>query len=91
MYFKQGQVEVPQLPVATDYKDAILIKMDVIEDENKQIVQRGNRKINAMEEISKTKTELKKVEYQSKKLQLEIIDFIERAKDVQLYKVTKQT
>ena len=24
-YMKQGQVEVPQLPVATDYKDAILI------------------------------------------------------------------
>ena len=25
IYLKQGQVEVPQLPVATDYKDAILI------------------------------------------------------------------
>ena len=26
IYLKQGQVEVPQLPVATDYKDAILIQ-----------------------------------------------------------------
>lgn len=25
IYLKQGQVEIPQLPVATDYKDAILI------------------------------------------------------------------
>lgn len=25
VYLKQGQVEVPQLPVATDYKDAILV------------------------------------------------------------------
>jgi len=25
IYLKQGQVEVPQLPVATDYKDAILV------------------------------------------------------------------
>ena len=26
VYMKQGQVEVPQLPVATDFKDAILIQ-----------------------------------------------------------------
>lgn len=25
VYMKQGLVEVPQLPVATDYKDAILV------------------------------------------------------------------
>lgn len=25
IYIKQGWVEVPQLPVATDYKDAILV------------------------------------------------------------------
>jgi len=27
VFLKQGQVEVPQLPVATDYKDAILVDM----------------------------------------------------------------
>jgi len=26
IYIKSGQVEVPQLPVATDYKDAILVQ-----------------------------------------------------------------
>jgi hypothetical protein len=31
VYLKQGQVEVPQLPVATDYKDAILIQRSEIE------------------------------------------------------------
>lgn len=31
VYLKQGQVEVPQLPVATDYKDAILVQRSVIE------------------------------------------------------------
>lgn len=31
VYLKQGQVEIPQLPVATDYKDAILIKKSVID------------------------------------------------------------
>jgi len=45
VYLKQGQVEVPQLPVATDYKDAILVKKDVILEENKEIVNRGKKKV----------------------------------------------
>jgi hypothetical protein len=31
------------------------------------------------------------VQYQNKRLSLEITDFEERSKDVQLYRVTKQT
>jgi len=34
VYLKQGQVEVPQSPVATDYKDAILVDEGVIIYEN---------------------------------------------------------
>ena len=34
---------------------------------------------------------LKQVMYENKRLKLQITDFIERAKDVQLYRVTKQT
>jgi hypothetical protein len=44
-----------------------------------------------MNEISTFKVNLKKVSYQKKRLDLEIKDFEERAKDVQLYRVTKQT
>eukprot|EP00347_Sterkiella_histriomuscorum_P023011 403336298 len=91
VYLKQGQVEVPQLPVATDYKDAILIKRDVIEDENREISKRGDAKVKMMNAISEFKTGLKRVRYQKKKLDMEILDFEERAKDVQLYRVTKQT
>lgn len=63
VYLKQGQVEVPQLPVATDYKDAILIKRDVIEEENKDIKKRGGSKVELMNSISDFKTGLKKVRY----------------------------
>ena len=42
VYMKQGQVEVPQLPVATDYKDAILVNIDVINTENDGIKMKGN-------------------------------------------------
>lgn len=75
-------MEVPQQPVATDYKDAILIQRKVIEDQNKEINQRGKKKVDILEEIAKFKTNLRKVSYQKKKLDLEILDFEERAKDV---------
>ena len=58
-----------------------MIKRDVIEDENKEIVRRGDAKVKKMESISEFKTGLKKVRYQKKKLDLEITDFEERAKD----------
>lgn len=70
------------MPVATDYKDAILVKRDVIEEENREIVKRGDAKVRMMNAISEFKTGLKRVRYQKKKLDLEILDFEERAKDV---------
>jgi cilia- and flagella-associated protein 43 len=63
----------------------------VIEVQNKEIVKRGDQKVEKMEKISEFKTFLRKVHYQKKKLDLEILDFEERAKDVQMYRVTKQT
>jgi hypothetical protein len=42
-----------------------------------------------MNRISKFKTDLERVKYVKKRLDLEIKDFEERAKDVQLYRVTK--
>jgi len=75
-------VEVPQLPVATDYKDSILVKKTVILEENKEIENRGRKKVQLMEDISSFKTGLKRVRYENKKLKLEILDFEERAKDV---------
>ena len=68
--------------MATDYKDAILVKVDVIENENSEIRRRGEAKVSVMNDISEFKTGLKRVRYQKKKLDLEILDFEERAKDV---------
>ena len=82
VYLKQGWVEVPQLPVATDYKDAILVSEDVIEMENHEIKNKGDKKVKLMNKISKFKTDLKRVRYVKKRLDLEITDFEERAKDV---------
>ena len=82
VYLKKGLVEVPQLSVATDYKDAVLVSKDVIAYENKEIIHRGNKKVQLMNAISSFKTGLKQVRFQKKRLDLEIKDFEERAKDV---------
>lgn len=54
---------MPQLPVATDYKDAILVNRDVIEEENREISKRGDAKVSMMNAISEFKTGLKRVRY----------------------------
>ena len=75
-------MEVPQLPVATDYKDAILISRQVLEMENSEIKARGNQKVANMEKILDYKTKLKIVKTVNKRMKLQIEDFKERAKDV---------
>ena len=70
VYMKQGQVEVPQLPVATDYKDAILVNIDVINTENNGIRNKGNQKVHNMELILKDNTKLKQIKYEVKRLTL---------------------
>lgn len=91
VYLKQGQVEVTQAPVATDYKDAILILKSDINLQNGFIKSKGDAKVANMTNILRNKTMLKQVMYENKRLKLQITDFEERAKDVQLYRVTKQT
>jgi WD40 repeat protein len=91
IYFLQGQVEVPQAPVATDYKDAILVKTKVIEKENSEVIDRGDKNLNKLEQITQFKKKLYHETWKNDKLKLEIKDLIERAIDVQLYKVTKET
>mgnify|MGYP000869286563 FL=1 len=82
---------MPQLPVATDYKDAILINVDVVKGENRDILHKGGIKVDKMEQILFNKTQLKRIKYEVKKLTLQIEDCKERALDVQLYRVTKKT
>ena len=45
MKLKQGQVEVQQAAVVTDYSDALLFAKNVIEKRNSRIQQLGNEKV----------------------------------------------
>lgn len=48
---KQGQIEVPQAPIVTDYSDAILIHRSVVEKLNEEVIALGNAKVEALTEI----------------------------------------
>ena len=49
--FKQGQVEVAQAPIVTDYSDAVLIHRNVVEKLNSVIVSLGKSKVDALKEM----------------------------------------
>lgn len=66
----------------------MILKSD-INLQNGFIKSKGDAKVANMTNILRNKTMLKQVMYENKRLKLQITDFIERAKDVQLYRVTK--
>ena len=70
VFLKQGQVEVPQLPVATDYKDAILVNIQVVKEQNNEINSKGKNKVDKMEQILAHMTKLKEIKYIVKRLTL---------------------
>lgn len=48
---KQGQVEVPQAPIVTNYTDAVLLHRSVVENLNEQVKQLGGLKVDALKEM----------------------------------------
>ena len=50
-HFKQGQVEVPQAPIVTNYSDGVLIHKSVVETLNEQVKHLGQLKVEALTEM----------------------------------------
>ena len=48
---KQGQVEVEQAAVVTDYADSVLVHRQVIQDVNRQIIQLGGEKLQILTQV----------------------------------------
>merc|ERR1719450_2033588 len=55
---KQGQVEVPQAAVVTDYSDAVVIDKEVLESRNRRIMELGKEKIGTLEIIKEFRKKL---------------------------------
>jgi len=66
--FRQGQIEVEQEAVVTDYADAILIHKKDIEHLNGQIREHGQGKVNQMREMMDFKKEIRYIEWENEML-----------------------
>lgn len=86
---KQGQVEVPQAAVVTDYSDAIVIDTEVVETRNRRILELGKDKVGILETTKAFRKKLNFIDWEHKILAARTQDLEERTKDVHMLRVTK--
>ncbi|CAE7265476.1 Cfap43 [Symbiodinium pilosum] len=86
---KQGQVEVPQAAVVTDYSDAIVIDHEVVESRNRRITELGKDKVHILTKIKEFRKSLSTLDWEHEMLALQTTDLEERTKDVHMLRVTK--
>jgi hypothetical protein len=86
---KQGQVEVPQAAVVTDYSDAVVINNQVVESRNDRILVLGKEKVGTLETTKEFRKKLNLIHWEHKMLSAKTSDLEERTKDVHMLRVTK--
>jgi WD40 repeat protein len=86
---RQGQVEVPQAAVVTDYSDAIVIDTEVVECRNRRILELGKDKVGDLGKIKEFRKKQNLIQWEHKMLAHQTLDLEERTKDVHMLRVTK--
>merc|ERR1719181_654830 len=86
---KQGQVEVEQAAVVTDYADSIMIHRGVVDDVNGRIKDLWLEKLAIMAEMKAARGELAKSKREQKRLEMTFEDLTEATREFQLQRVTK--
>ncbi|KAM6443389.1 cilia- and flagella-associated protein 43 [Liasis olivaceus] len=87
--FKQGQVELEGTNLIPDYTDAILINRTIIEDLNSMIRAQGEKKIASMVESKDFRKGIFQLEWEHQKMQMQVEDLNQKARDIQKLNVTK--
>ncbi|CAE8728077.1 unnamed protein product, partial [Polarella glacialis] len=86
---RQGQVEVPQAAVVTDYSDAIVIDQEVVQSRNTRILELGKDKVSTLNTIKEFRKKLSLLQWEYNMLDAQTKDLEERTKDVHMLRVTK--
>jgi hypothetical protein len=86
---KQGQVEVQQAAVVTDYSDAVVIDKEVVEMRNRRILHLGKEKVGTLDTTKEFRKKLNLIHWEHKMLAMQTMDLEERTKDVHMLRVTK--
>lgn len=88
--FKQGQVEVEQAAVVTDYSDAILINKNIIQNYNQSIRAHAQENIKQMHKSKEVMKKIKKTEWENELIHFETEDMHLKHTELQMTKVTKK-
>ncbi|EPQ15158.1 WD repeat-containing protein 96 [Myotis brandtii] len=81
---KQGQVELENFQLLLEYPDAILINKTIIEDLNAVIRTQGHKKVASMMESKDIHKGIFQIEWEHKKMEMEMEDLNQRAWDIQM-------
>ncbi|NXY45289.1 CFA43 protein, partial [Ceuthmochares aereus] len=85
---KQGQVELESTGIP-DYSDAILINRSVIEELNCSIMAQNGKKIASMVECKDLSKEIFHLEWEHKKMRMQIEDLEQKARDIATLPISK--
>ncbi|NXW55762.1 CFA43 protein, partial [Eurystomus gularis] len=85
---KQGQVELESTEIP-DYTDAILINKSVIEELNCSIMAQGEKKIASMVECKDFSKRIFQLEWEHKKMRMQIEDLKQKAQDIVTLPISK--
>ena len=88
--FKQGQDEVEQGAVVTDYSDSKLIPLSLIKDTNALITELGAEKVKILQRTKKFRQRINFMNWEHQYLEKQALDMTEHYTDLQLMRVTKQ-
>ncbi|KAF4667930.1 hypothetical protein FOL46_002283 [Perkinsus olseni] len=87
---RQGLLNLPEAPVATDCSDAIVVPAEeAIEIRNRHIIALAKEKLAVLHKIKEFRKKLNLVEWEQAVLALEKEDLEERSRDIQMMRVTK--
>ncbi|XP_072477632.1 cilia- and flagella-associated protein 43-like isoform X2 [Notamacropus eugenii] len=81
---KQGQVETENFHFVFDYSDSVIISRSVIEELNNSIQAQAQRKITSMLQNKKYHKGIFQIEWEHKKMEMEMEDLNQKAWDIQM-------
>eukprot|EP00658_Telonema_sp_P-2_P005332 TRINITY_DN11996_c0_g1_i1.p1 TRINITY_DN11996_c0_g1~~TRINITY_DN11996_c0_g1_i1.p1 ORF type:complete len:1325 (+),score=467.71 TRINITY_DN11996_c0_g1_i1:92-4066(+) len=86
---KQGQVEVEQAAVVTDFSDSIMIHRSVVDEVNAHIRKLWGEKLEILKESKAVRGEFAIQNWEREKLDMMFDDLTEKTREFQLQRVTK--